>query len=123
MNAYADDTRYLAKIELHTPAELQDALLRAEALAAEQSPQKPIAFVLHGEEAKSLLKSSYDMNKAMIDQAQRLSQSHIIRLQVCQSWMMMNGVDENELPEFVDTVRFAPYTIHRLISRDGYTYF
>lgn len=117
------EPRYLARIELNTAAELQEALLRAEALAREEQPSRPIAFVLHGKEVYSLLSDNREKHLALFSLAEKLSQQDVVRIQVCSSWLVWQRINDAQLPRFVDKIEYAPTEIDRLIQKEGYTYF
>lgn len=117
------ESRYLARITLNTPAELKDALLRAQALASEQQPDKPIAFILHGQEIYSLLNENKAQYSQLFSLADDLSQKKIVNIQVCSSWLKWQRVHQGSLPHFVERVDYAPTEIDRLLQQEGYTYF
>jgi len=121
------DPRYLVEIELHTEAELLQALQRSEQLLNEgilsrHSPS-PVRFVLHGPEAKILLLQNYPRYKSTVDLAARLSAFGVVDLKVCETWMGGNGVNPEELPPFVGTVPYAPAEVRRLMREQDYIYF
>ncbi len=117
------EPRYLARIELNSPSELKDALLRAQALANDTQPNYPIAFVLHGNEVYSLLNENRKDHPALFQLAEDLSQQNVVRIQVCNSWLDWKKINNGQLPDFIDQVEYAPKEIERLIQKEGYTYF
>ena len=121
-----DVQRFLASIELHTAAELAEAMQRAEHLHLEARADgrmlEPIAFVLHGPEVISLLAPNYEKNMKLVDMAERLVASEYIDLKVCQRWMGGNGIDPAQLPPFIGTVPYGAAEIERLMTQD-YVYF
>lgn len=121
--ASAEDSRYLAKIELHTVKEFHEALKKAESLSGEHTLDTPVAFVLHGSEAEVLLTEKYKEYQEIVDLASQLSQKSVVEIQVCRTWMFFHGLDSDDFAPFVGTVRYAPSEIRRLISKKGYTYF
>lgn len=118
---------YLANIETHSSAELNGLLLRAEQLLSSgkfiSGSDTPIAFVLHGPEAKSLLAQSYKKNMALQDLAAKLSAFRVVDIKVCKTWMGSEGLDESQLPPFISTVPFGPVEARRLIDKQNYIYF
>ncbi len=119
--------RFLAHIEVHTVTELQSFLQRAEDLFESGSfrvaEHAPVAFVLHGPEAKALLRSNYRENKQLVDMAARLSAFKVIDIKVCQTWLGGQGLDAEELPPFIGTVPFGPKEERRLLEDGAYVYF
>ena len=116
--------KYVAKIELNTSSELYDLLNKAKQWSdASGKIDAPVAFVLHGEEAKALLSESYADNRKLVDLAKELTAKKVVNLQVCRTWMLFNGVGTGDLLPFVETVPYAPSEIDRLISEQSYTYF
>ncbi len=123
----APNPAYLAQIEVHTVAELRGVLERADKLFADGDLQAgsdpPVAFVLHGAEAKALLRNNYQQNKATVDLAARLSAFQVVDIKVCETWMKGQKIDATLLPPFIGTVPYAPDAIKRLMEKQGYVYF
>ncbi len=118
---------FVAAIELHTTAELHAVLERADQLLADghalQSEPASVTFVLHGPEAKSLLRQNYLQNKATVDLAARLSALGVVDIKACETWMGGNGVNPDNLQPFVGTVNYGPKEISRLVEEEGYLFF
>ena len=124
----ADKQRYLAKLELNNADELQQLLMRAQRWSKSQSAltkvdKKPVAFVLHGAEAESLLQKNSAENESLLKLAMQLDADDVVNIQVCRTWMTSNGYQNTDFAPFVETVPFAPSEIQRLIQQEGYTYF
>ena len=121
------EPRYLVAIELHTQAELMQALRRSEQLLNEgilsQHSPSPVQFVLHGPEARILLLENYSRYKETVDLAARLSAFGVVDLKVCETWMGGNRVDVEQLPAFVGTVPYGPAEKRRLMEDQEYIYF
>ncbi|MGI9289609.1 MAG: hypothetical protein ACR2P1_29860 [Pseudomonadales bacterium] len=121
------DNAYLAAIELHTAEQLYSVLKRADKLfsngdfQAGRSP--PVAFILHGAEAKALQQSKYQQNKALVDLAARLSAFQVVDIKVCETWMKGQKIDATMLPPFIGTVPNGPKEQKRLMEEQGYVYF
>ena len=119
--------RYIARIELHTAAELMGSLRRAEMLQQQGSfkvgEDAPIAFVLHGPEAESLFASHYAENQALVNLAARLSAFNVVDIKVCEAWLGGKALDASELPPFVGTVPYGPAEEKRLLKQEQYVYF
>lgn len=124
---HADGTvapRYLADIEVHSAAELESILQRADDLnnAGELDAGEPIVFVLHGKEGKVFLRDRYDDNKDLVDLAARLSALRVVDVRVCERWMGWQRIQVEELQPFITTVPSGPAEIDRLMD-EGYVYF
>lgn len=119
--------RYLAHIELHTADELMAALLRADALYLSGEHQlgvdKPVAFVLHGPEARAFMLLNYESNRALVNLAAKLSALSVVDIKVCKTWMGSMSIDELQLLPFVGTVPYGPVEERRLINEKGFVYF
>lgn len=114
-----------ADIALHTLAELQQLLERAESIANGETlynTEDPIAVVLHGEEINAFLRSNYRTNKPLVDLAARLDAFNVIDVKVCRRWMGANGIMANDLPPFIEPVPFGAGEVQRLKAA-GYAYF
>ena len=117
---------YVAKIKLHSPEELLIALKRASDYQSELAQgfsAPPIEFLLHGREAKALLKVNYSEHKSLIDLARKLSADKVVNIQVCRSWMSFHDLEAKDFASFVEAIKYAPSEISRLIEKDGYVYF
>ena len=119
--------RYIARIELHTAAELMGSLQRAEMLQQEGSfkvgEDAPIVFVLHGPEARSLFASRYAENKSLVNLAARLTAFKVVDIKVCETWLGSKALDASELPPFIGTVPYGPAEEKRLLEQKQYVYF
>lgn len=122
-----DSSRYVARIELHTADELMGSLLRAEMLQQEGAfkvgEDAPIAFVLHGPEARALFLDRYSENKALVDLAARLTAFKVVDIKVCETWMGSKALDSSRLPPFIGTVPYGPAEEKRLLKQQRYVYF
>ena len=120
-------SRYIARIELHTAAELMGSLQRAEMLQQEGSfkvgEDAPIAFVLHGPEAESLFSSRYAENQSLVNLAARLTAFKVVDIKVCETWLGSKALDASELPPFIGTVPYGPAEEKRLLKQEQYVYF
>lgn len=119
--------KYVARIEVHTAEELDQLLNRAEQLfdsgGFESGKDVPIAFVLHGPEAKTLLKQNYQANKLLVDRVARLSAFNVVDVKVCRTWLGGESIGLDQLPPFIMTIPFGPAELDRLIEQEGYVYF
>lgn len=122
-----DSPRYLSRIQVHTADELNQLLLRAEKLMDSGKfvvgVDVPVAFVLHGPEAQSLLKVNYQAHKPMVDLAARLSAFQVVDIKVCRTWMGIHNVEDSQLPPFISTVSLGSAEVLRLLEKEKYVYF
>jgi len=126
-SARADDTSsdaLMAQLSAHTPEELAEVLDRAEAWSKRfnEYGDRPIAIVLHGNEASVFLKGNYTRYQSIVDQAAKLDAFRVVDIQICERWMGNNGVRRSQLPHFVDTVPYGPGQERALIDA-GYQRF
>lgn len=116
---------YLGQVQAHTPAELESILQRVDELLQEESgfsSDKPLALVLHGEEAQVFLRQNYGDFRSLVDQAARLEAFNAIDVQICETWLRSHALDKDDLPHFVDTVPYGPARKVELLEQ-GYEYF
>lgn len=117
---------YLARIMLDSPEDVENALKRAEQLfqnGAVTDADSPLAFVLHGPEVRIFFKDNYARYKSIVDLAARLSAFKVVDLMVCETRMGQLGQSRDVLPPFVETVRFGPGEVERLLDDENYVYF
>lgn len=116
--------RYQAMILLHTDGELRDFLSRADTFAATTNYQgnEPVALVLYGEEIALFTRDHYRENKMLVDLAARLDAFNVVDLKVCRQWLNREGIQEADLPSFLQPVDDGPAEIQRL-QQDGYASF
>lgn len=118
----AESGRYVFLVTLHTPAEIDGLLARAETLAPTLPPddrRAGIALVLHGPEIAIFAKKNYPRYRATVDRAARLDAQRIIEIKMCRTEMQRLGIDEKEIPEFIEVVPYGPDEERRLRDR-GY---
>lgn len=125
----ADDTpsavpRQLFHITLHTSAEIESMLTRAEQLAktrrADGTPHA-IALVLHGPEVEFFARRNYAKYQRLVDLAARLDATGVVEVKMCQTEMRAREVGPNEVPGFIELVPYGPDEEQRLL-RKGYVY-
>ncbi len=120
----APEARYLFQVTLHTPAEIEKLLTRAEQLAATQRPSDKrtgIALVLHGPEVELFARRNYAKYRQLVDRAARLDADGIIEVKMCQTEMRSRGIREQDVPGFIELVPYGPDEEERL-KRRGYVY-
>ncbi|TAM44231.1 MAG: hypothetical protein EPN55_11685 [Gammaproteobacteria bacterium] len=120
----APEARYLFQVVLHTPAEIEKLLARAEQLAATQRPsdrRAGIALVLHGPEVELFARRNYAKYRQLVDRAAKLDADGVIEVKMCQTEMRSRGIREQDVPGFIELVPYGPDEEERL-KRRGYVY-
>lgn len=117
--------RILFSVTLHTEAEIESLLRRAELLSRKLKPHNKnhagIALVLHGREIKMFDKKNYKRYRSIIDNAARLDANDILEIKVCKTLMDELNIKDEDMPSFVEIVPYGPDEEDRLITK-GYTY-
>lgn len=117
---------FVAKIELQTAEELFSVLQKAEKHYLQNgldAELPPITFVLHGAEARSLVRNYYLAHKDLVDLAARLTALKVVNIQVCETWMGGNKIAKDHLQPFVSTVPDGKRYKQSLIQQQNYIYF
>ena len=117
--------RLQANVEIHSTDELRALLEKAERIAngeTQYNTEDPIAVVLHGAEINAFVRSNYRDNKSLVDLAARLDAFNVIDVKVCQRWMGANGINEGDLPPFLEPVQWGRAERERL-ENAGYAFF
>ena len=116
------EDHYIAKIKLHTAAEITDLFDRAEMLLDQESSfalGQPIAFVLHGPEVEYFSRMNYGEYKSIVDKAAQLDAFQLIDVRVCASYLREHDISPSSLPPFVEVVPYGPEEERRLKAK-GY---
>ncbi len=120
----APGARYLFRVTLHTPAEIEGLLTRAEQLARTTRPTDSghgIALVLHGPEVEIFARKNYAKYRHIVDRAAKLDADGIIEVKMCQTEMRSRGIRDQDVPKFIEFVPYGPDEKERL-QRRGYVY-
>ena len=119
----ADKPGYVFSVTVSSAQQLDVVLNRAENLRRLFDPNEhsKIAIVLHGEELQLFQKDNYSSNMSLVDRARLLDQDQIIDIKACQTMMRTLRIEQNELPNFIEQVPFAPSEIERLQREEGFT--
>lgn len=121
----ARESALLADIVVHTPEAVLAVLERLDELAssAEGFPaHEPVVMVLHGDEAATFTRANYGLYRDAVDRAARLEAFGLLDVRVCERWMRAEGVQQSDLPSFVQTVPDGEAEERRL-ERAGYVRF
>lgn len=115
--------RQVYDIRLHEPRQLQQLLQRLDELSGgprRAGPGAPqFALVLHGPEVEFFAVENYPDYRELVDLAARLDAFEVIEVKVCQARMQALGLTPEDMPAFVEQVRFGPAEVERL-EREGY---
>ena len=107
-----------------TEGQIQLVLDTLDASINDNEPGLPaIVMMLHGEEAHRFLRNNYQANKALVDQAAKLAAYRVIEVQICATWMRMNGYSKSDLFPFVSSVPLGAAELERLATEEGYSEF
>ncbi|MCG8611946.1 MAG: hypothetical protein MI864_15580 [Pseudomonadales bacterium] len=121
----SEGKRYVARIELHTPEEIEALFGKASQLIEDgehYSGGEPIAFILHGPEIGIFAKSNFQKYRSLVRQAAELDAFNVIDLKVCEYYLQKLNISPADLPPFVETVPFGPTEEKRLLNQ-GYVHF
>lgn len=116
------NTRYLFVLGEHSVVELEALLRRADEIAQtslDHFDELDIALVIHGPSVNLFTRGTYPQNRELIDLAAKLDAFHVIDVKICEVSMANAGVSRSEIPEFIESVPFAPDEIRRLTA-EGY---
>lgn len=123
----ADSSNYVADIELETSAEFVELLQRASQLLVEgvvsQEGAAKVTFVLHGPVIEDLLRQNYIAQQELVDLAASLTALEVVDIKACRTWMGINGIAEEDLQPFVETVSLGPGEVQRLRVEKSYVDF
>ena len=117
--------RYLARIKLHTAAEITDLFNRAEQLLDQENSfdlGRPITFILHGPEVEYFSRVNYRQYKGIVDKAAQLDAFRLIDIRVCSTYLRQHNISIESLPPFVEVVPYGPDEELRLKAK-GYVEF
>lgn len=117
-----ENKSYLFDVSDHSIDEFQALLTRAEEVSQAQSPDYEdlkIVMVIHGPDIDWFTQQNYEHNRQLIDLAARLDAYDIIDMKVCEKTMTERGVNQEDLPLFIESVPFAPTEIEQRL-RDGF---
>ena len=114
----------MVSVTLHKQEELESLLNRADDLSKTMRTKgnnSKIALILHGPEIRFFSKKNYKVNSNIVDKAARLDGDSIIEIKVCKSKMDEFGIEDKDIPSFVEIIPYAPDEEERLLKK-GYVY-
>lgn len=112
-------------VSVHTIEGLKVLFDRAEELAMKPRPKgedASVILVLHGPEVDFFSIKNYDKYKDIVDQAARLDAFDVVDVKICQTMMGVRGIEQNDIPSFIEVVPYGPGEVERL-KQEGYVAF
>ena len=112
-------------VSVHTIEGLKVLFDRAEQLAMTPRPggeDASVILVLHGPEVDFFSIKNYDKYKDIVDQAARLDAFDVVVVKICQTTMGVRGIEQNDIPSFIELVPYGPGEVERL-KQEGYVAF
>jgi hypothetical protein len=117
--------RAVLDVSVHTIEGLRVLFDRAEELAMTPRPKgedASVVLVLHGPEVEYFSLKNYDKYKDIVDQAARLDAFDVVDVKICQTMMGARGIEQNDIPSFIELVPYGPGEVERL-KQEGYVAF
>ena len=117
-----ENKSYLFDVSMHSIAELEALLARAEEVSQthpKDFEDLEIVMIIHGPDIDWFTHQNYEYNRKLVDLAARLDAYDVIDMKVCEKTMQKRGVSANDLPEFIESVPYAPVEIDKLLN-EGY---
>ena len=119
-NAFADGQ--FVDIEPKSKADIELVLDTLEAsINTDLTDIPPIVMMLHGDEAHRFVRSNYNDNKNLVDQAAKLAAYNVIKVQICATWMEANNYNTADIFPFVSTVPYGAGELARLAKEENYS--
>ena len=117
--------RTVLDVSVHTIEGLKVLFDRAEELAMMpryKGEDASVILILHGPEVEFFSIKNYDRYKSIVDQAARLDAFDIVDVKICQTMMGVRGIEQNDIPSFIEQVPYGPGEVERL-QQEGYVTF
>jgi hypothetical protein len=117
--------RAVLDVSVHTIEGLKVLFDRAEELAMAPRPRggdASVVLVLHGPEVDFFSIKNYDRYKDIVDQAARLDAFDVVDVKICQTMMGARGIEQDDIPSFIEQVPYGPGEVDRL-EQEGYVTF
>lgn len=106
-------------LSVHDPQAMQALLERLDQLAQQPSPQSEsarIALVLHGPELNYFTIRNYARHRDLVDLAAKLDAFQVIEVMACNTMMRQLGLQEEDMPAFIEIVPYGPDEVRRLVG-------
>lgn len=119
-----DDNPYVFDVASHSRQNLLAVLKRANEVATDSSgnlKQLNITVVVHGRRVRWFDKQNYEENKELVDLAAKLDALDVINVKIDQQAMQEFGVQDENVPDFIERVPFAADEITRLQGSGHFT--
>ncbi len=117
-----ENKSYLFDVSNHSIEELEALLIRAEEVSQTHPADfenLEIVMILHGPDIDWFTQQNYETNQKLIDLAARLDAYDVIDMKVCETTMQSRGVVPADLPNFIESVPYAPTEIRDRLQ-NGY---
>ena len=112
-DAVLENNHYLFDVSDHSLEDLEKLLARAEEISQMQRDQYnelEIVMILHGPNI-SWFNQNLPKNERLIELAEKLDDLNIIDMRVCDASIENQGFNRENIPEFIESVPFAPTEI------------
>ena len=113
---------YLFDVSDHSLEELEALLERAHEISQvsqEETSDLEIVMILHGPDIEWFTQDRYEENRKLIELAEKLDSFEVIDMKVCETAMDSRGVKREDIPDFIESVPYAPDEIRKLLQ-EGY---
>lgn len=121
----SQNTLLVARVERHTPEEIEELLKKAQVLFEKSGKYPnftPVVLILHGSELSLFRRTNYGRYRHIVELAAHLDTIKAVDVKVCEAQMQIEGITAEDLPAFVETVPYGPTEEARLLTK-GYRYF
>jgi len=116
--------KFMFSVSLHKEKEIDSLLTRADELSKvmrTNGNESRIALILHGPEVKFFTRKNYNEHRKIVDRAEKLNDRKIIEVKICKTKLDEYGIRDDEIPEFIEIIPYAPDEEKRLLEQ-GYVY-
>ncbi len=114
-----ENKSYLFDVSNHSIEELEALLVRAEEVSQthpKDFEDLEIVMIIHGPDIDFFTNQKYEENRKLIDLAARLDAYDVIDMKVCEQTMSMRGVARDDIPQFIESVPYAPTEIKQRLT-------
>lgn len=110
---------YLFDVSNHSVEEMEALLNRAREISqfdADAYKDLKIVMILHGPDIDWFSNENKHRNMQLVSLAEELDKLDIIDMKVCETAMNKRGIKREDIPEFIESVPYAPDEIRRLLE-------